>query len=417
MNGRPNAAALAFALVAPLASPAQAQQSVLPITPGTWAEDHEQCGGVGQIWVYDGKHAGYVGYHSNPRMGREPFAELKGLSAVRQLRNGYTEYKPEDFGELGRMLVKPIGIDRISLILRAPTNSQGMQESEDKLKRCSFESLSPRMKIAIQRFAPSIATVGAAVRSAGPANGTAPRWQVAPSRNGASATAFVEGPPAMNAIGLRCQPDGGVLIFASAPGQPMNRPLLATFLSPVSSASVDATLAFDPQSKLFRGRAGSALVGVLAGEDAVLDLQLNRKSIGQVSMLGSSAALRGALGPCLGIAAAAQPAAAGTTATPLPPLGIAAGFYVDEGTPCTDPIEAFYYDGKRAGVIFAEGGLPPDPIGRVRKQGGDYELPNAGILLKVLGPTRIQLTIQDTEGPKRLCALDQVPQSLRRLVR
>jgi hypothetical protein len=90
---------------------------------------------------------------------------------------------------------------------------------------------------------------------------------------------------------------------------------------------------------------------------------------------------------------------------------------VDEGTSCTDPIEVFYYDGKRAGVIFDMDGLPPEPIGRITKEGGEYILPNAGIHVKVLGPVRVQLTIQDTGAPMRLCPAAQIPRSISRLVR
>jgi hypothetical protein len=247
------------------------------------------------------------------------------------------------------------------------------------------------------------------------------RWAVAPATASGAAGAYVGGPQAMNAILLRCNADGTVGMFAAAAGQRMNQPLTATFTSPLSGANVDAVLRYDSKIKGFAGVASSALIDLFSGNDTMLDIRLNGKASGRMSTLGSTKAIREALGTCLGLSSPSTPAvAATTTATagaPLPPLGLAAGYYVDEGTSCTDPIEAFYYDGKRAGVIFADEGFPPDPLGKVTKQGGEYFLPNAEILVKVLGPTRVQLTIQDTGGPMRLCPTAQIPQSIRRLVK
>lgn len=405
--------ALLMAILFLLPGYVQAQQSLLPITPGAWVQDREQCAAASTAWVYDGTRVGHVFYYVNPRMGHEPQGELSEISLIRKVPGGYTEYKPEGFGELGRMLVKPINSDRISLVLRAPTNRQGMQESEEKLKRCDVNQLAPRMQTALQRFAPTLVASAHGPVATPVSQEKAVRWQVATPANGAPAMAYVEGPPAMNAIGLQCQSDGSFMMSVAAQGQRMDRQLVTTFSSPLDGSNIDATLMFDPRSKLFRGKVSSALVGLFGGNDTVIDIRISRQPAGQVSNLGSTAAIRNALAPCLGMES--HRTSGGTT--PVPPLGIAAGYYVNEGTSCTDPIDAFYYDGKKAGVIFAEDGMAPEPIGKVTKEGGEYFLPNAAILVKVLGTSRVQLTIQDTGGPMRLCATEQVPQSIRRLVR
>lgn len=288
---KPMLLAVAVAVSAGGAATAQIHQPKLPVTPGAWVDDRQPCNAAAWAWIFDGQRAGRVFYYATPRMGREPQGDLEAMTGVRRLRNGFIEFKHPSLGELAHRLIKPQGHDRATLILAAPSNRHGMQDHQENLKLCRYTSLSPRMQLALRRFAPTLVPEGSSQATG----------------------------PAKQAQSARPQP------FAVQ---------------------------------------------------------------------------------------AAPPAAV----TSLPPLGIAAGLYVDERTPCTDPISAFYYDGRRAGVIFAQGGMRPDPIGRPRPEGGEHFLPNAGLLVKVLGPARIRLTIQDVGEPMRLCPPSQIPPSIRRLV-
>lgn len=394
---------------------AQTEASLLPVRVGAWVDEGVPCSAAQSVWVFDGSRTGYVGFNPNLRRGSQLYGDLSAFTAVKPARGGYTEFRPDGFGEVGRMLVKQEGDDRLTLVLRAPGRER-IEESAERLRLCPVETLSANVQQALQMFAPALAVAAGSRAEMAQTLPNAPTWQVVPPRNGALALAYVEGPAAMNAVGLQCQQDGSIVLSAAAAGQRTDRPLVVTFASPTSGANVDATLNYDPKARFFRGPASSILAGLIIEEARSLEFRFNAVPAGRISTIGSAKAIRTALAPCLGLDAPAAPSApAGISLTP--PLGIAAGFYVDEGTSCTDPIQAFYYDGKRAGVIFDEDGFPPDPIGRVTKEAGEYFLPNAGILVKVLGPERVQLTIQDTGAPMRLCPASQIPQSIRRLVR
>lgn len=404
-------AAAAFGLTAPAV--AQTEASLLPIRVGTWVNEGVSCSTAQSVWVFDGSRTGYVGFNPNLRRGNQPYGDLSAFTSVKPARGGYTEFRPDGFGEISRMLVKQEGGDRLTLVTRAPGRER-IEESVDRLRLCAVETLSAQVQQAVQMFAPSLAVAGRAELAQPLPN--APAWQVETPRNGALALAYVQGPAAMNAVGLQCQQDGSIVLSAAAAGQRTDRPLVVTFASPTSGATVDATLTYNPKVQFFRASASSILVGLIIEEARSLEFRLNTVPAGHISTIGSAKAIRTALAPCLGLDAPTPPSGpAGISTTP--PLGIATGFYVDEGTSCTDPIEVFYYDGKRAGVIFDMDGLPPEPIGRVIKEGGEYFLPNAGIHVKVLGPVRVQLTIQDTGPPMRLCPASQMPQSISRMIR
>lgn len=393
---------------------AQPNETKLPIPVGVWVDQMKSCSVADSAWVFDGRKTGYVGFNRNLRPGSQHWGELTPFTSVRQVRNGYTEFRPDGFGEIGRMMVKLEGRERISLVLRAPDRDR-ITESEEKLKLCLITALSPHVQESVHRFAPSLASVHGGAAGNSQAAQAAAAWQVSSNRDGAL-LAYVEGPAAINVIGLRCQADGSVVMAASAPGQRMDRPLLVSFSEPERGGRIDATLAYDAETKLFRGTASSYLLGHISEAPTMLDVGLNGRPAGQISATGSARAIRTALASCLGLNSS-SPSSATASPPPIPPLGIAAGFYVDEGTACTDPFGAFYYDGKKAGMIYSDGGSAPDPIGKVRRENGEYFLPNAAILVKVLGPTRVQLTIQDTGSPMRLCPTEQIPQSIRRLVR
>ena len=53
--------------------------------------------------------------------------------------------------------------------------------------------------------------------------------------------------------------------------------------------------------------------------------------------------------------------------------------------------------------------LPFGPLGKVERLSKAFFLPEWGMEVSVLSPTRIQLTIQDTEAPRRWCPVEQMP--------
>lgn len=244
---------------------------------------------------------------------------------------------------------------------------------------------------------------------------------------GKDAVAAVTGHPSFAAIGLRCNPNGGLFMsvvpVADFGLPPAGRDLMLSFTG--SAVELEWTQSLQPEAgkRDYSEALPDVLRNMLAGRDDSLGLLASTdggdewQELEFLSLAGSSAAIRTLETQCGGVAGTTSTSTDKVSAAALGPLGIAAGYYVDEGTACTDPSDAFYYDGKRAGMIFAEGGIAPSLIGKVKKEGGEYFLPNEAILVKVLGPTRIQLTIQDIGPPMRLCPSAHIPQSIRRLVR
>lgn len=121
-----------------------------------------------------------------------------------------------------------------------------------------------------------------------------------------------------------------------------------------------------------------------------------------------------------------SPSPSETASAGVPPLGIAAGYYVDVGESCSSPPTIFYYDGKRVGYMTAgspaSDGFPADPgngpetvdaIGPVSPEPGGFFIEDWAMIVKVLGPNRIQLEIQDTGPPMRLCPESQIPANRR----
>ncbi|HTU12568.1 MAG TPA: hypothetical protein VMG08_16885 [Allosphingosinicella sp.] len=117
--------------------------------------------------------------------------------------------------------------------------------------------------------------------------------------------------------------------------------------------------------------------------------------------------------------AAGAPSAAGdapaAATRPVPPLNVAAGYYVGEGTPCSAPIEAIFYDGRRLAYMVGEtsGAETVRPIGPVRRRGAFFVFADHDMAIRVLGPNRIQAEIQDTGPPMRLCPAAQMPAAMR----
>jgi hypothetical protein len=102
------------------------------------------------------------------------------------------------------------------------------------------------------------------------------------------------------------------------------------------------------------------------------------------------------------------------SARPVGPLGLAAGYFVEEASPCTDPAGmVYYYDGRRYAVIYPNS---PDsgtvPIGHPQRSGGQWEMDD-GSQVEVLSPTRMRFTYEETGPPMRLCPTSRIPARLR----
>lgn len=252
------------------------------------------------------------------------------------------------------------------------------------------------------------------------------RWQFAGT--GPNAIAAVTGHPDFVALGMRCAPGGGVYMTV-VPNKafalpPAGRPLLLTLSGSENEMEATQTLAPEPGKPDFSGMLDGPVHTLLTGRDSELTLLVSRdggdewQELPALSLGGSTAAIRSLEKQC---ASAAGTASTTTAAgkTPLAPLGIVAGYYVDEATACGNPITATYYDGKRWGVLY--GGKPGSedenyvaPLGKVEKmRGGGFFLPTWETEVAVLSPTRIQLTIQDTGAPQRLCPAEQIPANFR----
>lgn len=149
--------------LAPVSAMAQSQ-SVLPIPVGIWVEQPQTCDKASNVWIFDGQRIGDIYFYANPRMSQAPQGSMESISRIRRLPNGYTEFKPESFGEVGRLRVKAIGPGRVSREQVAPYR-EGLDVSETTLTLCKPESLPPRMQAAVRRLAPALA----APASAGPA--------------------------------------------------------------------------------------------------------------------------------------------------------------------------------------------------------------------------------------------------------
>lgn len=252
------------------------------------------------------------------------------------------------------------------------------------------------------------------------------RWQFAGV--GAGAIAAVTGHPEFAAIGMRCQPGGG-LYMTVVPNKTLRLPaagqaLLLGLEGSTEGISATQTLMLEPGKRDFSAPLAAPTEALLVGRDSELTLYASVdggdewQEISYLSLAGSTAAVRSLEKQCASAAGAASTAQAGAAA-PLAPLGIVPGYYVDEHYPCSDPaIEAIFYDGKRLGLMRGGGPNSEDanfvgPLGKVERSKGSFFLPEWEMEVKVLAPTRIQLTIQDTGPPMRWCPTAQIPANWR----
>jgi hypothetical protein len=419
-----------LALVVVTAEPTLAQTTtrLLPIPTGAWVEETKECAAERQVWAFDGRRVGYVGFNPNMRAGQEAYGPLEPFTSVRSLGTGYTEFRPNGFGEIGRMRVRQEGPRRITLVLSAPGRGR-IEEDVSRLKLCSFEALSPRVQQALRIFAPALArpydtrpgssaaaprgSDGSAVPGSRPQRARSDRWLVEASADG-TLNAYVAGPPEVPLILVRC--DGGrptlhATLNPRAVIQGEDRQHLQFWL-PQGGGSSSIVVGRDRKTGHWSAPVWSDTLAVLGGAGTAARVQLRggANEPGPVTLAGSTEALKTALAPCSELV----PAKAGVQ-VPVPPLGIAAGYYVAQSLPCSAPgFELYFYDGRRFAMI-GEGDAPARalPLGRTRKSGGSYFLADWGIEIAVLSPTVIQPTIQDTGEHMRWCPADQIPANLR----
>lgn len=175
-----------------------------------------------------------------------------------------------------------------------------------------------------------------------PSPGHAARWQF--GGTGSGAVAAVTGHPQFAALGLRCQPGGG-LYMSMVPTKALDlpaagRPLLIGFRSHAAQAETTQPLMLEPGKPDFRGALDPATKAILTGADsdvavyASVDGGDEWKEITYLSLAGSTAAIRSLENQCpqpAGASAAVKPGQ--SRVVPLP-----VGYYIDSriGT-CAKP--------------------------------------------------------------------------------
>lgn len=139
------------------ASPSLAQKPIsLPIAPGLWINAASKCATVTNGYLFDGARWGAI-YYYGPNGSMGPVADLETIGRTTALRNGFTNMQLGETEGVGYFHVKPLAPGRMILRTGAPS-PDGIQVMDDTLMRCTFASLSPKMKSAIKRLAPTLAT-------------------------------------------------------------------------------------------------------------------------------------------------------------------------------------------------------------------------------------------------------------------
>lgn len=254
------------------------------------------------------------------------------------------------------------------------------------------------------------------------------RWEFA--SKGDIAIAFVENHPEFPVIALRCLPTGGMFLSTmpakTTPVPPTGRPLLIDFHGSTEGIRVTQSLTNAAGSTDYDGVLEPALESLLMGRDSGLEMLLSVdggqewQELTYLSTTGSTAATRSIGQFCAGQASGTA-AKQASGHSPIAPLGIVAGYYLDENESCAAKryFSLIYYDGKRWGLMYGGGREEWEqnhvgPLGRVQTLGKNrYALPAWDTQVEVLSSTRIRLTIQDTGGPMRWCPADQIAPNYR----
>lgn len=146
-----------FALAFILATNVQAQQPIgLPIAKGFWTSMGQNCAKTHYGYVYDGKRWGAL-YYYGPNGSLGPAAELEPITQTRVVKDGFTQLQFGGYDGAGYFRLKSLAANRALYRVGAPFQNE-VQESDEQLIRCSFASLSPKMKAAIRKHAPGLAT-------------------------------------------------------------------------------------------------------------------------------------------------------------------------------------------------------------------------------------------------------------------
>lgn len=154
MAGRALIAVLVMVLAAPPLAMAQSSVS-LPIARGLWTSDRKVCSAIRHAYIFDGARWGAL-YFYGPDGSLGPVAELRPITATRSVGGGFTQMQFGGFDGASFFRVKAVGPDKALYRVGAP-HRETIQVMDEALIRCSFQSLSPRMKAAISRFAPALA--------------------------------------------------------------------------------------------------------------------------------------------------------------------------------------------------------------------------------------------------------------------
>lgn len=148
---------LTMALLA-VSGPAATQAEIaLPIAKGLWINAPDTCATATNGYVFDGARWGAV-YYYGPDGSMGPVAEMETIGRTTPLKDGFTNMQLGESEGAGYFHVKSLDPDRMMLRTGAP-GPEGIQVMDDTLVRCSFAAMSPKMKAAIKRFAPTLAVV------------------------------------------------------------------------------------------------------------------------------------------------------------------------------------------------------------------------------------------------------------------
>jgi hypothetical protein len=139
------------------ASPSLAQKPTsLPIAQGLWINAAGKCATVTNGYLFDGARWGAV-YYYGPNGSMGPVAELEKIGRATLRKDGFTNMQLGETEGAGYFHVKSLAPGRMILRTGAPS-PEGIQVMDDTLMLCTFASLSPKMKVALKRLAPALAT-------------------------------------------------------------------------------------------------------------------------------------------------------------------------------------------------------------------------------------------------------------------
>lgn len=147
--------AIIMAIAAALAVQAQAQQPIsMPIAKGFWTNMGQNCASTHYGYVYDGKRWGAL-YYYGPNGSMGPAAELQPITQTRKVDGGFTQMQFGGYDGAGYFRMKSLDANRAVYRVGAPFREE-IQEGDEQLIRCSYASLSAKMKTAIRKHAPGL---------------------------------------------------------------------------------------------------------------------------------------------------------------------------------------------------------------------------------------------------------------------